>query len=195
MCSTMPRNRGSLEGKAFLAMERGNSRAAFIANEEVGAISMEVHDRKLFFGLKTISELLVVPREGVVEWPSPSLEAHIIPIAERLSYLREYTVSRIVHEWMETNSKNPWDSASIRIREQLVTRGLLEKIEDKDFFIPKFGPVRFSTPPSTLDLVSQAPVSLISKMISDFEMTQPDLWQWIMTDAAEGVTKRQKHYR
>jgi len=160
---------------------------AFVANENAGAIRLEVHDRKLFFGLRTLSELLVIPSESAVEWPAPSLEASIVPIAVQLSYLREYTVSKIVSQITHTSSAIRFKGVSKEVIKWLVTRGLLEWIEDKDFFVDNFGPQHISTPSSTLDLVSRAPVSRISEMVSDFERRQPDLWGRLFKEASSGV--------
>lgn len=170
--------------------------AAFVANEAAGSVRLEVHDRKLFFGVRTISELLVIPSEEAIEWPAPSFEAYIVPIAEQLSYLREYTVSKIVYNWMGFGGG--WKSISKDVIEQLAARGLLEKreVEVKGWFFGSHydgdGPYRLALPPSTLELVSQAPVSLIREMLSDFERTQPDLWLRITAEATEGIKKRQK---
>jgi hypothetical protein len=162
--------------------------AAFIANDRVGAIRFQIHDRKSFLGMRSTEDLLVVPSERSIEWPSPSLEAEIISIAKRLSSQRKNIVSTIVYEWMSGDSNEPWDSAVATVREQLMTRRLLEKIEVKHFWI--FKTYRIFTPRSTLDIVSQAPVSLISRMISDFERTQRVLSPRLLKEASKGVERR-----
>ena len=70
--------------------------AAFIANARVGTVRFQLHHRKSILGLRSTSDLLVVPSGRSIEWPSPSLEAEIISIANRLSSQRKNIVSNIV---------------------------------------------------------------------------------------------------
>jgi hypothetical protein len=165
--------------------------AAFIANDKVGTIRLEVHSKKFFLGLFTASNLLVVPRRRAIEWHSPSLEATVVEISkELLSYARKNAVQDVVYKWMSRNSSNPWESASEKVKEQLVSRGLLEKIEESPLLI--FKKHRFSIPTSTLDIVSQAPISVIDRMISDFQRIRPDMSERLIKEASKGVLRRRE---
>jgi hypothetical protein len=168
--------------------------AAFIANEEVGAIHLEIHDRKYFLGLLTTRDLWVVPRGYEIEWPYPSLEAKVLRNLDRLSRQRKNSVSSIVYEWMDEDSDKPWESASRYVKEQLVIRGIMRKRVEPRFLRSNI--YHFSIPTENRDVVSQSPISLITGMISDFKRTQPELSQRLFEEASKGVTRRQKqtHY-
>ena len=176
-----------------IAFERRMLAAALIANQEAGAFRLEVLEGKNFFGLLSFSKLLVVPQSREIEWRFPSLEAKLVLIASQLEGGRENRVSEIVYDWMVGDDKKQWGRVHDHVLGHLMARELLKKSDEreKDFFLRHFGPIRFSTPSSTLDLVSQAPVSLVIDMFSDFERTQPNLWRQLLKEIAMGVKRAQ----
>ena len=138
--------------------------AAFIANEEFGAISLEGHRRKYFLGLFSNWELLVVPNRGTIEWPSHSFEAYVARNADLPSQMNR--VSDIVYEWMSEDSEKPWEGAFRRIGRR-VGRGATE--ED----------------------VSKAPYSLVEGMLANFEKTHRKSWDRLWWATYDGVHRRQ----
>src|SRR5688500_6935493 len=54
--------------------------AAFLANEQMGAIRLEIRPQKKLFGLMTATPIFVELASGANQWPAGTLEAAILDI-------------------------------------------------------------------------------------------------------------------
>ena len=58
--------------------------AAFLANEQAGAVHLELRQQTVLFSLLKLDKLYVVPDAQAVSWPAHSFESRLHPTARRL---------------------------------------------------------------------------------------------------------------
>lgn len=97
-----------LDGKTGVSSQRLVSnmlKAALLAHEQAGTISLEIEEETLL-GVVSSNSLVVMPTGKKMEWPPATLEA-------RLLLNQRATVSEIVFDWLGEDSTDPWDRAAV----------------------------------------------------------------------------------
>ena len=161
-------------------------KAAFLADQERGAVEFQMRREKVFFGLITREHLFVVPKDRRANWPSSSLEGALRTYGPR-------RVSDIIHNWLGENSTNAWGSAGMLIMDHLVRRCLVERlnVERKVF--------RFFTVNSTCyDLPEETLAALQSNVTRAGEPSLARCWKELPNSSddldreiRDGVGRRQ----
>jgi len=133
--------------------------AALLANEQTGAVRLEVGRKKALLGLRKVNTLFVTPGDITVSWPDNSLESEIPILAEQLLDEKERNeVSTIFYTWLRKDSANPWQSAVELVKEGMASREYLEKIKQKK--LKFFTLTHYELPESTSSLATQQSRSL-----------------------------------
>lgn len=167
-------------GQAILA-------AAFLANEQTGAIRFEKRRKKALLGLRKVDSLYALPGVKDTTWPAPSLESDIHSIVVRSQDDEESSeVSNTVYTWLREDSGNPWVSAIALVKSYMASRGLLDKIEEKKLKI--LTTTRYELPQTTADLRGEYPVAPVESLLKTTESGRPDLWK-LLTDQLKSAIK------
>jgi hypothetical protein len=162
--------------------------AAFLANEQAGAVRLEVRQTKALFGLITNNTLFVEPVAAPSYWPANSIESRIYPLAEQLRAQNgKNDVANMVYELLGEDSDDPWKEVIELIKAGLAERSLLDRIKEKKLKI--FTVWRYTLPDATKALASQQDVDPVQQVLLNCERSQPQLWQ-ALTDANKRAVSR-----
>lgn len=163
--------------------------AALLANEQTGAVRLEVGRKKALLGLRKVNTLFVTPGDITVSWPDNSLESEIPILAEQLLDEKERNeVSTIFYTWLRKDSANPWQSAVELVKEGMASREYLEKIEQKK--LKFFTLTHYELPESTSSLATQQSAQPIKQLLTACEQTRPEVWKFIIKHIKTAVSQR-----
>ncbi len=101
--------------------------AAYLGNENVGAITLATTEEKRFLGLWTVLQATVGHRTVYSGWPQGSLEARISSTP--------LEIEDFVYEWL-SDHEEPWGLMVQKIQDGLVARGVLARKKDNDWLNP-----------------------------------------------------------
>lgn len=126
--------------------------AAFLANEDAGLLEYQVVQNSSFFGLRSTTRLAVHAKEYRHCWPSPSLEAQIVHLVERLSRDdRPLTITTLVLGWLGGVASMHFQTALTWIYDALAERGWVRcELEER---LNLFCLTRYVIPENTSRLV------------------------------------------
>jgi hypothetical protein len=163
--------------------------AAFLANEQIGAIRLEIRQRKVFFGLGTVNELFAVPGDNVVVWSDRSIESEVRPLAERLlADGKRNRVSTIVYVWLTKDSNNPWQFAAGLVKEELAARGYLNKVSKTKLKI--FTSTYYVLAKSTTSIIAHQPLQSVWQLLAACQRTRSEIWELLVKEIRQGMRER-----
>lgn len=161
--------------------------AAFLANEQIGAIRFDKRKKKAMLGLRKVDSLFALAGVTDITWPAPSLESDILTLVGRSREDEElWDVSNIVYAWLREDSGSPWGSAVELVKSDMASRGLLDEIKEKKLKI--LTTTRYELPYSTSDLSREYPVAPVESLLKTSESGRPDLWK-LLTDQIKSAIK------
>lgn len=163
--------------------------AAFLANEAVGAMRLEVRQKKALFGLRKVDALYAEP-VAVAEWPEGSLEAQMGSIAAQLvgGNKPRNEVSTILFQWMEEDAPAPWLWAAQLVREAMARRGMLETVSEKKLKV--FNTTRHVLPESTATLAKEMPAAPVQTLLEACKETRPEVWKLLTKEIKSAMKRR-----
>jgi len=155
-------------GQAVLA-------AAFLANENVGAFSLDIGQKKAMLGLRKVKTLSAKPGKNTPAWPESSLESALFTLArDRYANGKSTQVNDLVYTWLRSDSRDPWKSVLDMLQHTLADRELLDRREEKKLKI--FTSTKFSLPDNTAALADKAAVAPVQRMLQDCEQQRSEAW-------------------
>jgi hypothetical protein len=161
--------------------------AAFAANMGSGNIRLDVREKKVMFGMRTVHQVFVEAGPEI-SWPPWTLEAAIGPVALQLQASRaSHEVKAVVSAFLREDADDPWNKAIDMIRDGLAHRGLLVRWEEKKLKI--FTVAKYSLPPETAALAA-AQLDGAQALLAGIQQSQPDLWNLLTADIAAGINSR-----
>jgi hypothetical protein len=165
--------------------------AALLASEAVGAIRLEVRDKKALMGLRTVEGLFVDHADSAGIWPSPSLEADIVSSTAGARTGGEgYEVRDLLYDWIARDAVVPWKTVFERANQALTQRGLLEATEKTRLKI--FRTTQYSLPESTRDLIATSSVEPVREMIDSCQRERPVLWKNLTNQIDRAIRDRKE---
>ena len=162
---------------------------ALLANEEAGALRLEmvkekVFKKEVFFGVFTTLEttpsfLRAVEVGNTPRWPTGSLESELC---------KHGAVSNIISDWIGTTSDHPENRAVKRIMAMMVHRTLMEVEVDKERVLKLFTMTSryYVLPERTSALVMQRSV----RLLEECQRTRPDVHDQLTKDIAIGFARQ-----
>jgi hypothetical protein len=169
-------------GQAILA-------AAFLTNEQQGAIRLEKRKKKAMLGLRKVEVLYALAGARDVTWPAPSLEADVLSVLARSQKDDEWgDISNIIYAWLREDSTSPWQSAIELIKSGMASRGMLEKFEEKKLKI--FTSIRYELPQSTLNLSKEYPIEPVEALLRACENNRPEIWKLLIDQIKSAIKAR-----
>ncbi|MHA2427352.1 MAG: hypothetical protein ACXADB_04940 [Candidatus Hermodarchaeia archaeon] len=152
---------------------------AFLANEQIGSLRLEMQEKRVFFGLG----IRLIPFVSIIDsadiWPHNSLEYELHRIGASSNNERKTKIYEIVHQWLQRRG-SPTMTAFETIMGYLCKRGYAKKVVRKELFIIH---VNDYFPQEELMYKSaDHDVQPIKDMLADFEDTRPDLWKTLLRE-------------
>lgn len=163
--------------------------AAFLANEQMGAIRLEIRPQKKLFGLMTATPIFVELTSGDNQWPAGTLEAAILDILrQRQATGKPTEVHQVIYDWLGEDSSAPWSDVLTNVQRGLAGRGLLEMTQEKKMKI--FTTTRFELPHSTATLAQQYPPSPAQQLLSQAQQSRKDIWDKLSGQIRQAISNR-----
>lgn len=160
--------------------------AMVLANEQAGAVRLEVRPEKALLGLRKVKNLYVLPSGTPFEWPAHSLEYRL------LAALRDgpARIGDLVYRFLGEDSYAPWASAVALVPHGLHARGLLETEERKVLRIIPISKLRL--PEGTASLAARHPIEPISALLAGCQRGRTEVWEALTAGIAGGVSRRKR---
>ena len=155
--------------------------AAFLANEQAGAVGLELRQGKAMFGLMKTEKLHAVPGAKQVGWPQGSLEALIAA-----SVQQHPKVDDLVGGILREKSNSPAQSLCATVKAALAARGVLHAEEKKTLKV--FSSVTYSLPGHTRAAAEQTGAGHVEQMLRACEQQRPQLWAALIQNIKAGIT-------
>lgn len=143
--------------------------AAFLANEQAGALGLEVRQGKAMFGLMKTEHLHAVPGPKQVGWPNGTLEQVI-----SRSVATQPKVDDLVSGVIQERSASPGQALCQRAKIALAARDVLAAEEKKTLKI--FTTVAFSLPDASRAAAEQSGWAHVQQMLQNCQQQRPQLW-------------------
>ena len=155
--------------------------AAFLANEQAGAIRLELRQGKAMFGLMKTEKLHAVPGQKQVGWPQGSLEAVIAA-----SVQPQPKIDDLVGGILGQKSSSPAQSLCARVKAALAARGVLQAEEKKTLKV--FTSIAYSLPDGARAAAEQTGAAHVEQMLRSCEQQRPRLWAELIRGIKAGIT-------
>jgi hypothetical protein len=163
--------------------------AAILANEQAGAIRLDVREKKALLGFRKVSRLYAVPDQASPSWPPGCLEAEVRPLSEQLlAGVEGNEVSSVIVAWLKQDSANPWQSAIELVKAGLASRYLLDAVEEKRLKV--FSTTRYELPDATATLIAQQPIEPVQQLLRSCQDNQPGKWNLLQNEIRSAIKAR-----
>lgn len=154
--------------------------AAFLANEQAGAIRLELRQGKAMFGLMKTEKLHAVPGQKHVGWPQGSLEAVIAASVQPQPKLDDL-VSGVLGDRVNSPAQNLF----ARMKAALAARGVLHAEEKKTLKV--FTSIAYTLPDATRAAAEQTGAGHVEQMLRACEQQRPQLWVELTRNIEAGI--------
>lgn len=162
---------------------------AILANEQAGAIRLDVREKKALLGFRKVSRLYAVPDQASASWPPGCLESQVRPLSEQLLAGGENNeVSSVIAAWLKQDSANPWQSAIELVKAGLASRYLLDAVEEKRLKV--FSTTRYELPDSTATLIARQPTEPVQQLLRSCQDNQPEKWNLLQNEIRSAIKAR-----
>ena len=155
--------------------------AAFLANEQAGAIGLELRQGKAMFGLMKTEKLHAVAGRKQVGWPQGSLEAVIAASVQQAP-----EVDDLVGGILGQKTNSPAQSLCARAKAALAARGVLHAEEKKTLKV--FTSVTYTFPEHARAAAEQTGAGHVEQMLRACQQQRPQLWAALIRDIKAGIT-------
>jgi len=155
--------------------------AAFLANEQAGAIGLELRPGKAMFGLMKTEKLHAVPGHKQVGWPQGSLEAVIAAAVQP-----HPKVDDLVGGILGEKDNSPAQNLCAKVKAALAARGVLHAEEKKTLKV--FSSVTYSLPEAARAAAEQTGAGHVEQMLRACEQQRPQLWAALIQNIKAGIT-------
>jgi len=154
--------------------------AAFLADEQAGAIHLELRQGKAMFGLMKTEKLHAVPGQKQVGWPQGSLEALIAA-----SVQPQPEVDDLVSGILGDRANSPAQNLFARMKAALAARGVLHAEEKKTLKV--FTSITYTLPDATRAAAEQTGAAHVEQMLRACEQQRPQLWVALTRNIKAGI--------
>ena len=163
--------------------------AAFLASEAIGAIRLEVRQKKSMLGLRKVKSLYADPAGVGTLWPPLSLEADICYLAKGYQADKDnHEVSNILYGWLREDATSPWHVVIERVKANMAERGMLEAVKEKRLKV--FTKTRYKLPESTATQAASQSVEPILQLIEKCERERPAVWKLLGKHIKSAISSR-----
>lgn len=160
--------------------------AAILANLQVGAIDIEVNNKKILH--IPFTNLYALPRESSVSWHTHSLE-HFVFTKSRKRGEIDWIVYCLLNEDEDLGVKS-YRTIIKLVKQGMAKRDLLTVVKRKA--LVAFPYVDYELPETTAILATQNSVEPIQKSLKEYESNNLDTWKLLLEKIRKGVQSHSK---
>ncbi len=163
--------------------------SALLANEQAGAIRLEVRQKKVLLGMTRANSLYVEPDRKYIPWTEGRLEASIYPLASNLLANKgRNEVSNLLVALLREDTPNPWLSVVERVKAGMAQRGLLKRVEEKKLKV--FSRVHYQLPDDTKALLLKQPYAPLQQLLQHCQQERPQVWALLQAHIRSAISQR-----
>jgi hypothetical protein len=155
--------------------------AAFLANEQSGAIRLDLRAGKAMFGMVNTENLFAVPGHKQVGWPEGSLERTIA-----ISVQAGPKVSDLVQGIIGQRSQSPAQALCGRAKHGLAQRGILHA--DVKTTLKIFTSVTYSLPDHVRYAAQQSGAAHVEQMLATTQQQRLQIWAQLTRNIKHAIT-------
>lgn len=162
--------------------------ASILANEEVGALAIEIRQKKKLFSSKQTSDVYIHPVGQSPNWSGYTVESAILFISGQLFAVQgEYTVYNVVHSMLLEDRKDPWQKIIEIVEWGLASSNWLLPVEGDAaaaFQTP------FICPEKVRELAYAQPIDPIRQLILNCKNNTPEIWKLMLAEIEQAFRDR-----
>ncbi|KAF0109658.1 MAG: Uncharacterized protein FD147_2131 [Chloroflexi bacterium] len=163
--------------------------AAILANEEEGALSIEVkHQKKNVFSSKQTSHVYIRPVGQPPNWSGYTLESAILFTAGQFFAVQgEYNVYNVVFSLLMEDHKDPWQKIIEIVEWGLASSNWLMPVEGdaaSAFLTP------FICPERVRELAFAQPLEPVRQLITNCKRNTPEVWNTMLAEIDQAFKDR-----
>jgi hypothetical protein len=167
--------------------------AAFLANDEVGAIRFEVGETDRWLGLRKRTALFVATDGPAPGWPSHTLEWAIPTFLEEMEDQAgtgdPILLGALVDALFDGDETDPWRYVIELVEDGLAARGLLERHRERWLRLPT-GRFEYGVTDELERAASDASPEEVERRFSVAETARPELWELLRWELERAVAAR-----
>jgi hypothetical protein len=163
--------------------------AAVLANELEGALELELLRKKVAFGLKETTELVIRPCGQTPNWNGYTLESGVMFVSSQ-SYSKkgDHSLRNTIYTMLTKDRPRPWEKIIEMVEWGLASSNWLMPVGAEAaaaFSTP------FICPAKVRELALSQPSAPIVNMLTSCKKNRPELWRQMMTEINEAFEERQ----
>lgn len=162
--------------------------AAVLANEEEGALEIEIVQSKKAFGLKGTNELILRPKGQTPNWNGYTLESGIMFVASQAyGKAASPSMKNAVYTLLTQDRLRPWEKIIELVEWGLASSNWLLPVEGEAaaaFSTP------FICPAKVRELAFAQPSAPIVNMLTTCKKNRPEIWRQMMAEIGEAFEMR-----
>lgn len=164
--------------------------AAILANEEEGALTLELAQTKKMFGLKEATHLIIRPAGVTPNWNGFTLESGILFVASQaFAVPGDYSVKNTVYNILADANPQPWTKIIALVEWGLASSNWLIPVS-------KEAAAAFSTPficPANVrELVLAQPAVPVINLLNACKKTRPEVWHQLNLEINQAFLERKQ---
>jgi hypothetical protein len=150
---------------------------ALLANEQAGAVTLEMGSAKRLFGLRTVAVVRMTPtvRAAATAWPADSLEAKALAAATRLAAKDKHEVAEVCSAVVDWDANPEGDTVGTMIR-ALTPRGLVAEHAERRTTLKVFKTTHRSTVLSPAGIAALRDAGAPTTLVETCRRERPELW-------------------
>jgi hypothetical protein len=164
--------------------------AAILANELEGALELELSRKKVAFGLKETTELILRPCGQTPNWNGYTLESGVMFVSSQAYSTRgDHSLRNAISTVLAKDRPRPWEKVVELVEWGLASSNWLMPVEGEAaaaFSTP------FICPAKVRDLAMSQPSTPIVNMLTSCKKNRPELWRQMMTEISEAFEERRE---
>lgn len=178
---------GTVDGVSLAALMVS---AAILANEEEGALTLELAQTKKMFGLKESTHLIIRPVGFSPNWNGFTLEAGILFVASQaFAVPGDYSVKNSVYNILAAAAPQPWTKIIALVEWGLASSNWLIPVS-------KEAAAAFSTPficPANVrELALAQPAAPVINLLNVCKKTRPEVWTQLNLEINQAFLERKQ---
>ncbi len=162
--------------------------AALLANEFEGALELQLTHKKVAFGLKESSELILRPCGQTPNWNGYTLESGVMFVSSQSYSTRgDHSLRNAIYMLLAKDREHPWEKIVELVEWGLASSNWLMPVEGEAAAAFK---TPFICPAKVRDLAISQPSTPIVNMLTSCKKNRPELWRQMMTEISEAFEDR-----
>jgi hypothetical protein len=165
--------------------------AAILANEEEGALTLELTTTKKMFGLKESTHLIMRPAGVPTNWNGFTLESGVVFICSQAYAMPgDYSVQNTIYNILVENRKQPWMKIVEMVEWGLAASNWLMPVEGEAaaaFSTP------FICPANVRELVLSQDSSPVVKLLTTCKKARPEIWKQLTFEINQAFEDRKEN--